>query len=500
MLTVHGIISDTIKTKYEKNTDVVITPYDQWLFNNIPQYDIDTLADYHKDAWEWSDEIKPFTSHSHLILCLGRNLGKSTLAESMIVKLASEKRRNYIWIVSETQTQADKTVKNISLLIDNPYIKSNYPEFAKRKLTSYGHSQGWTRQFLYCGNNVVIEAIGLNKAIRSSKVDFARPDFILFNDVDSKKDSQAKTDQKENLITEDIIPAGDRHVIVMFCQNLIQDDSICHRLVRDDNPATYLNNREIIGPIPLVDNLKYDEVYNDSGAIVRRIITNGIPTWPRYTIPDIQHLLDTQGYMSFKRESQQDIPLSRSKGLISPSKIQRITHVNPNDLEMIIVIVDPSGADNDEGDNAGIIVLGVNSTYHEPENPVLFYVLSDDSTDSDPENWANQSVASYYKYDAEYMVVERNYGGKMVDMVIKAVDPAIDIRVVNASQSKIVRGEATVQLYNDKRVFHVGVFAQLQRELTTKWSKSPNRFDALVHGINHLLLHEITEGSSTSVG
>ena len=496
MNSLQSIVSETIRNHINPTVYSEILDYRKWLSRNLPNYDYETLSQAHIDAWEWSDLIRLNEFHDHLILCLGRNMGKSTLGESLIVKLGAELRRKYVWVVSETQPQADKTVRNISNLIGDSRLKFNYPEFATRKLTEYGHSQGWTRQLLLCNNGFIVEGIGLNKAVRSTKIDLSRPDFIFFNDCDNKDDTREQTDKKETLITDNILAAGESNVVVLFAQNLIADDSICDRLMRDNKPAQYLSNRIRIGPIPLVDNLGLEEISNENGVVIGRKIVKGTPNWPRYTMQDLQHILNTQGYDSFIRESQQKIKRTRTKGLVKPSKIRRV-HKLPETFAWVIVIVDPSGGGNDD---CGIIVLAIDKTFSSVNDPTLFYVLDDMSTDSDPEIWSEQVAVAYNKYKANYVIAESNYGGKMVSLTINTIDKSIPVKVVNASKAKEVRAEPTAQLYNDGRIFHLGNFPYLVEELTSQWSGSPNRLDSLAHGVNWLVSEKIYQGDAVTIG
>ena len=88
-------------------------------------------------------------------------------------------------------------------------------------------------------------------------------------------------------------------------------------------------------------------------------------------------------------------------------------------------------------------------------------------------------------------MAEKNFGGDMVEATLKAVDRTLAVRMVSASRGKDVRAEPVSALYDDGLVHHVGVFDELETEMTT-WrpgdSESPNRMDALVWVITELML------------
>jgi phage terminase large subunit-like protein len=77
----------------------------------------------------------------------------------------------------------------------------------------------------------------------------------------------------------------------------------------------------------------------------------------------------------------------------------------------------------------------------------------------------------------------------LVTSVLQTIDAALPIRTVHARRSKQLRAEPIQALYEAHRVHHVGVFPELESEMT-EWvpgmSKSPNRLDALIYGLTEL--------------
>ena len=70
------------------------------------------------------------------------------------------------------------------------------------------------------------------------------------------------------------------------------------------------------------------------------------------------------------------------------------------------------------------------------------------------------------------------------------------VKTVFASHSKQARAEPVVMLYEQDRVHHVGVLAELEDEMVT-WvpgdSASPNRVDWLVWGLTELMVQGVGE-------
>lgn len=166
-------------------------------------------------------------------------------------------------------------------------------------------------------------------------------------------------------------------------------------------------------------------------------------------------------------------------------------------LARVIVAVDPQGTHKAPDAETGIIVVGVAvvaGTRHA-------YVLADYSGDYTPDGWASKAIEAYQLHQASSIVAEKNFGGDMVKTTIRTAiqrDPNADpvpVKVIHATRGKAIRAEPVVMLYEQKRVHHVltpGLLEKLEEQQTTwvpaesDWS--PDRLDALVHGVSELLL------------
>ena len=159
------------------------------------------------------------------------------------------------------------------------------------------------------------------------------------------------------------------------------------------------------------------------------------------------------------------------------------------ELQRIVVAVDPAGTANKKSDETGIIVVGIGYDKN-------LYVLHDGTDKLSPGVWGSRSNGLYDEFSADAIVPEKNYGADMVTYVLEnAGHTGARIIPVNSRRGKAIRAEPVVALYEKQRVFHVGQrgdLSKLEDELTT-WvpgeGDSPNRLDALVHGITELAKH-----------
>ncbi len=161
--------------------------------------------------------------------------------------------------------------------------------------------------------------------------------------------------------------------------------------------------------------------------------------------------------------------------------------VEAGDMTQIVVAVDPPGGATE----AGIITAGLtNNCKCGGTNLPHVYILADHSLlPSGPDAWGQATVTAYDEHNADRVIGETNYGGDMVEHVVRGVRSSIPYKSVRASRGKQVRAEPVAALYEQHRVHHVGVFPELEDELaqwTTDESWSPNRLDALVWAVTYL--------------
>lgn len=159
-------------------------------------------------------------------------------------------------------------------------------------------------------------------------------------------------------------------------------------------------------------------------------------------------------------------------------------------MTRIVVAIDPSGTKgNDEGDDIGIVAAGRGVDGK-------LYVMQDATVQASPAMWGAKAVKLYHELRADMIVAERNYGGAMVEHVIRTVDPTVPYKEVTASRGKWIRAEPVASLYERNLCRHVGALPQLEDEMCAFGldgladGKSPNRLDAMVWAATELMLQE----------
>jgi phage terminase large subunit-like protein len=157
-------------------------------------------------------------------------------------------------------------------------------------------------------------------------------------------------------------------------------------------------------------------------------------------------------------------------------------------LTRVVVAIDPPASSHQRADACGIVAAGVDADG-------FVYVLADDSlAAARPSQWAQVALALYHRLQADALVAEVNQGGEMVASVITEADASVPVTSVRATRGKYLRAAPVAQLYEQKRVHHVGAFPPLEDEMCAFGpeglmnGRSPDRLDALVWAITALAL------------
>lgn len=159
-----------------------------------------------------------------------------------------------------------------------------------------------------------------------------------------------------------------------------------------------------------------------------------------------------------------------------------------NKIPLKLIAVDPS-VSNKPNDLCGIVVVGAT------KNRELYrrhgYVIEDASIQASSDVWVKEVVRLAVKYNAP-VVIETNQGGDTFENMIKAENPSVVVIPIKATKSKAVRAEGANHPYEQGRVHHINTLTELELQQTT-WEPdiakdSPDRVDALVHGLTALLI------------
>ncbi|WP_448475098.1 phage terminase large subunit [Martelella sp. FLE1502] len=247
------------------------------------------------------------------------------------------------------------------------------------------------------------------------------------------------------------------------------------------NPDDYVEMR--INPVDNADNLpgEYFDVLASMSAAKRLRFEAG--EWASEVNGALWALEDRKAY-----DGQTILGLDSMRVASAPQ------------MHRVVVAVDPSGTRGDDGgDEIGIVAVGKGVDGKA-------YVLSDGSCSLSPDGWGRRAVDLYRFHNADRIVAERNFGGAMVEHVIKTVDRKVSYKEVVASRGKVTRAEPVAALYEQGSVSHVGTFPDLEDQMLNftvngyVGEGSPDRADALVWALTELMLTGAADAPTVDVG
>jgi phage terminase large subunit-like protein len=173
-----------------------------------------------------------------------------------------------------------------------------------------------------------------------------------------------------------------------------------------------------------------------------------------------------------------------------------MARVERDQLVRVVVGVDPATTSHEKSDETGIIVAGV-------DRKRQGYVREDATCRLSPNQWARRVASVYHRWKADRIIAEVTGGHDLVESVLRTVDPALPITKVNARVGKSAWAEPIAALYEQGRVHHVGMLAELEDQLCT-WvpgqTGSPDRLEALVWALTHLTPGAVSVGAPELVG
>lgn len=355
------------------------------------------FAARHVSTWEWIDGLEDGVAPSPVayVDVQPRGGGKTTTAETAVIRVGARLSRRFVLYVRSTQDKANESVQSISAKLESDAVGRYYPTLASRQMTKYGHSRGWRIDMLRCANGFNVAALGLDAAVRGVKLDDYRPDLIILDDIDDKSDSAKVRQRKIDVLTASILPAGATHCAYLVEQNLIYAGGIVASLV--DGTAEFLLDRHVSGPHVAVEGLAYEE-RPDGGYT----ITGGAATWAGQPLPVCESQINTWGLSVFLRESQQDV--DESGGIWDHVAYRHAEWHEVPDLVRGEVWVDPAVTSTDDSDCNGIAAGGLD------EAGTIFLTYAWEGIDT-PLNILVRAILVAIDSRYTYVGVETDQGG-----------------------------------------------------------------------------------------
>jgi len=139
--------------------------------------------------WAWLlQEIKPKRYFPNMALGLPRGFGKTTLVKLFILYCILFTDRKFILVLSATEKHAANILRDVASMLDEPNIRSVFGDW---KLGMVQDTMT-LKVFGFRGRTIILAGIGAGGSVRGLNVDNARPDVMIFEDVQTREDADSE--------------------------------------------------------------------------------------------------------------------------------------------------------------------------------------------------------------------------------------------------------------------------------------------------------------------
>ena len=444
----------------------------EWLINLFPDTFSAGFGNHHLEYWRSVDKIESGVMSTSLFLILGRGGGKTSSAEATPVFLGAKDKRKFCLYVRGVQDRANESIQNIASLLESEMFAQYYPDMAKRKLGKYGNARGWNLRTVRCDNGFSAMGFGLDVAARGVKLENLRPDLIILDDIDSDQDTPKTIEKKTDLIRKAILPAGSSDFVVIGVQNIIHENSIFNQIAKDE--ADFLIDRKVIGPVPAVYDLEYEQRYDEGLGRRRYFVTGGVASWPAgQSIETAELQINQWGPSAFMTEAQHEVT-EKPGGMFSDLVWQHIEFADLPELVKTVVWVDPAITSTDDSDSMGISAAGKDALGR-------IYKLYSWENITTPEDAIRRALKKAVELKATVVGIETDQGGDTWITVYntvwkdliesgeihpESVRPSMQQSKAGSVGGKIYRGQHMLVDYERGNIWHArGTHQVLERAL-----------------------------------
>jgi len=303
-----------------------------------------------------------------------RGGAKSTLGTlAFLLRAAVHRSEPYIWIISDTRSQALAHLENIkSELTDNKQLSRDYPN-------AVGHGPVWRAGSIVLRNGVAIDAFGTGQRMRGRRYRANRPTLIVCDDLqnDGHIQSAAQRESSRTWFHGTLLKAGTSRTNIVNLATALHRDALAMQLTETPGwtSRTFRSIEKWPDAVSLwetwkaiftdVKNLRYKQLAADFYKKNETEMKAGAQLlWPEeedlYTLMCMRA---ESGVTAFEREKQNS-PIN-PEFCEWPEKYfdESIWFDDwPQNMQIKTIAIDPSkGTDSRRGDYSAIVALGVDN-------------------------------------------------------------------------------------------------------------------------------------------
>ncbi|MCL2005616.1 MAG: hypothetical protein FWG73_05565 [Planctomycetaceae bacterium] len=279
-----------------------------WAAHFLPKHFNKPPSTMHRWLAEQLDQLH-HQRGTKLNILAPRNSAKSTIAAlAYPLHEILTQREPYIWIISDTMSQAHTHLDNIKTeLMTNPLLADAYPD-------ACGKGNLWHAGAIRLRNGGVIEAYGTGQQIRGRRRAENKPTLMICDDLQSDRHalSEPARQKSRNWFHDAILKAGSQNTNVIHLATALHREAIAMELLQTPGwrSKTFRAIEQFPKNMPLWT--EWEMLYinrDDADAFYEKNRTamdeDAVVLWPEQeSLYDLMKMRVESGYSSFEREKQ----------------------------------------------------------------------------------------------------------------------------------------------------------------------------------------------------
>jgi hypothetical protein len=138
--------------------------------------------------WAWlRSEISLERSFQRIALGMPRGFAKTSVIKLFILYCILFTDRKFILVLAATATMAENIISDVADMLEEPNIKQLFGDW---KLGCEKDTNA-VKKFSFRGRPIILAALGAGGAVRGLNIKNARPDVMIFDDVQSREDADS---------------------------------------------------------------------------------------------------------------------------------------------------------------------------------------------------------------------------------------------------------------------------------------------------------------------
>lgn len=144
-------------------------------------------------------KVHLFRDFSKIALGIPRGFAKTTFIKLFIVYIVLFTKKKFVLIISYNEDHAISIIKDVCIMLSHPNIVALFGDWE----TNRDLNQAALKTFKFRGRKIILKAVGAKGGIRGLNHEHMRPDIMIFEDYQSKTESESEEVSKK--LYEDMI-------------------------------------------------------------------------------------------------------------------------------------------------------------------------------------------------------------------------------------------------------------------------------------------------------